>query len=197
MARPRKSITRDLRVLLEDIPGAAFLFAPGPTLLYANRRVKQRSGEIDVLRSVQRAAERWSEGHGYGTTSAQRGIELPASPGGVFAIEIAESPASVTETRRLLVFRRALPADDLLSLGGAPDPGLAKLTERQRQVASLISMGHTNAEIASTLGLSVSTVKNHVEHIVQKMGVHRRAVLAAYLASGARWHQQRGRAKGA
>lgn len=56
------------------------------------------------------------------------------------------------------------------------------LTGRERQVLKLLAQGMSNKEIAHKLIVSVATVKTHVEHIIQKLGVSDRtqaAVLAA------------------
>jgi two-component system response regulator NreC len=59
----------------------------------------------------------------------------------------------------------------------APDE---PLTERERQVLSLIALGHTNAEIAKQLFLSVRTVESHRARILEKLGVSGRAQLIRY-----------------
>jgi two-component system, NarL family, response regulator NreC len=63
------------------------------------------------------------------------------------------------------------PADD-----GPPDD----LTEREVEVLRLIALGHTNAEIASQLYLSVRTVESHRSHIQQKLRLTTRAELVRY-----------------
>ena len=60
--------------------------------------------------------------------------------------------------------------------GGPPDD----LTEREVEVLRLIALGHTNAEIAEQLYLSVRTVETHRAHIQQKLGVTTRAELVRY-----------------
>src|SRR4051794_5522902 len=59
---------------------------------------------------------------------------------------------------------------------GAPD----NLTEREVDVLRLIALGHTNAEIAQQLFLSVRTVETHRGHIQQKLRVSSRADLVRY-----------------
>jgi two-component system response regulator NreC len=54
------------------------------------------------------------------------------------------------------------------------------LTEREVEVLRLIALGHTNAEIAGQLYLSVRTVETHRAHIQQKLGKATRADLVAY-----------------
>jgi RNA polymerase sigma factor (sigma-70 family) len=58
------------------------------------------------------------------------------------------------------------------------------LTPREREVLVLIAHGLTNSEIASTLNVSLETIKTHVKRIFTKIGVHDRAqaVIAAYEA---------------
>jgi two-component system response regulator NreC len=51
------------------------------------------------------------------------------------------------------------------------------LSERETDVLRLIALGHTNAEIAAKLFISVRTVETHRAHIQQKLGVSSRAEL--------------------
>jgi two-component system response regulator NreC len=59
---------------------------------------------------------------------------------------------------------------------GPPDD----LTEREVGVLRLIALGHTNAEIAGKLYLSVRTVESHRAHIQQKLRLTTRAELVRY-----------------
>jgi len=59
---------------------------------------------------------------------------------------------------------------------GPPDG----LSEREVDVLRLIALGHTNAQIAATLYLSVRTVETHRAHIQQKLRLSHRAALVAY-----------------
>jgi two-component system, NarL family, response regulator NreC len=51
------------------------------------------------------------------------------------------------------------------------------LSERETDVLRLIALGHTNAEIAEQLYISIRTVETHRAHIQQKLGVSSRAEL--------------------
>ncbi len=48
---------------------------------------------------------------------------------------------------------------------------LQPLSPRELEVLELLPLGNTNPEIARNLGISVGTVKNHVERIMAKLGV--------------------------
>jgi two-component system, NarL family, response regulator NreC len=54
------------------------------------------------------------------------------------------------------------------------------LTEREREVLSLIAQGYTNQEIADRLIVSVKTVETHRAHIMSKLGLQTRAELVRY-----------------
>jgi len=49
------------------------------------------------------------------------------------------------------------------------------LSTRENEVLQLLAKGHSNAEIAGTLFLSLSTIKTHVSNILIKMDVKSRA----------------------
>ena len=62
----------------------------------------------------------------------------------------------------------------------APEPDVAiqdkcsRLSEREREVLELVAEGKRNHEIADTLYLSLSTVKNHLRNIHRRLGVSNR-----------------------
>lgn len=58
--------------------------------------------------------------------------------------------------------------------------GTAELTQRELDVLRLVAAGLSNREIADTLFLGLPTVKNHVQHLMRKLGVHRRSDAARY-----------------
>jgi len=55
------------------------------------------------------------------------------------------------------------------------------LTPREAEIAALMAEGRTNAEIATALGVSVFTIKNHVSNVLMKLHVHSRTEAAAFL----------------
>ncbi len=64
-------------------------------------------------------------------------------------------------------------------LAAEPDAGAGDLSERETDVLRLIALGHTNAEIAEKLYISVRTVETHRAHIQQKLGASSRAELVS------------------
>jgi len=71
-------------------------------------------------------------------------------------------------------------ANRLMDFFATPHPAVPKemffmLTEREREILGLIAQGHTNADIARQLSLSVKTVHNYVSNIFSKLQVADRA----------------------
>ncbi len=64
-------------------------------------------------------------------------------------------------------------------LAAEADPAKQDLSERETEVLRLIALGHTNAEIAEQLFISVRTVETHRAHIQQKLGISSRAELVS------------------
>lgn len=67
--------------------------------------------------------------------------------------------------------------DDLAGRARTPEQAL---TEREREVLALVARGYTNRQIAETLSLSEKTARNHLSHILEKLGLSRRSEAAVY-----------------
>jgi DNA-binding NarL/FixJ family response regulator len=68
-------------------------------------------------------------------------------------------------------------------LGGPPpDPvdSEGTLTKREREVAVLVAGGHSNKQVAVTLGISGKTVETHRANIMRKLGLKHTADLVRY-----------------
>jgi DNA-binding CsgD family transcriptional regulator len=77
----------------------------------------------------------------------------------------------------------------LLITERAATPDLASLrrlglSRREAEVLSLAAVGHTNAQIAEELSVSHGTVKRHMEHVYDKLGVRTRTAAAAAAWAG-------------
>jgi len=57
-----------------------------------------------------------------------------------------------------------------------------RLSPREAQVVELVLLGYRNRDIASTLGTSPATVKKHLTHVFDKVGVDTRTQLIARIA---------------
>ena len=66
---------------------------------------------------------------------------------------------------------------------GAEQEPWHPLTTREFEVARKIAEGLTNAQLADELSISPRTAGSHVEHILDKLGVSRRAEIAAWATS--------------
>ena len=91
------------------------------------------------------------------------------------------------DTELVEAVRRAAAGDTYLNprlgarLAAEPPPGPPDgLSEREVEVLRMIALGHTNAEIAEQLYLSVRTVETHRAHIQQKLRLASRSELVRY-----------------
>ncbi|MFE0107186.1 response regulator [Streptomyces sp. NPDC059009] len=102
---------------------------------------------------------------------------------GIRAVATGDAVVAPSLTRRLLDAY----VDQLPDAPGSPgnpvhDPRIASLTDREREILTVIGQGWTNAEISARLHLAESTVKTHVGRILAKTGARDRvqAVILAY-----------------
>mgnify|MGYP001366186623 CR=1 FL=1 len=65
-------------------------------------------------------------------------------------------------------------------------PTALPLTQREKDVLQLLAVGKTSKEIAERLYISCATVRNHIQHILEKLGAHTRleALAHAFPPSG-------------
>jgi DNA-binding NarL/FixJ family response regulator len=99
--------------------------------------------------------------------------------GGIRAVAVGDAVIAPALTRRLLdTYIHRLPPITVPE----DDPKLRTLTEREREILVAIGRGWNNAEIASRLTVSESTVKTHVGRVLAKIGARDRiqAVIFAY-----------------
>jgi DNA-binding CsgD family transcriptional regulator len=68
-----------------------------------------------------------------------------------------------------------LTAPDKLTPAAGSSPG--QLSVRERELVVLVAQGHTDAQIAAQLYISIRTVRSHLDRIRDKTGCRRRADL--------------------
>jgi DNA-binding NarL/FixJ family response regulator len=61
-----------------------------------------------------------------------------------------------------------------------PPAPLASLTPQEARLLELLAHGLPNKAIAQALSLSENTIKYHLKHVLQKLGLHNRTEAAAY-----------------
>lgn len=69
--------------------------------------------------------------------------------------------------------------DSIIDSQPAPPP---PLTPRELEVLRFLACGMRDAKIAESLGIRPTTVRNHVEHILGKLGVHSRLEAVVFAA---------------
>lgn len=120
-----------------------------------------------------RAQAEWQEFLGTGAYAGSR--ELLRADGSQVRVEFAARSASVGG-RRLAVYVLVMREDATgAGVGGVQLP----LSDRERQVVTLIALGKETGEIASELHISPETVRSHVRNAMSKLGAHTRAQLVA------------------
>ena len=104
--------------------------------------------------------------------------------------EVLSLLLATPSTAERTVFLLARANDDSLAeqLGTRPldrlDP-TSLLSRREREVCELLRLGFSNGDIAKKLFISESTVKVHVHHVFDKLGIRSRTALALAAAGHA------------
>lgn len=93
----------------------------------------------------------------------------------VRAVVSGDAVLSPRSTRRLLDQRRL---DVSAGFRRRARELVATLSQRERDVAAQLVLGHTNAEVAAALFISEGTVKAHLASIQAKLGVDNRTAIA-------------------
>lgn len=93
--------------------------------------------------------------------------------------ELLKAMRRVASGQSLLDPRQTQQMMSRMTAGTLQAPG-EELTEREREVLALVARGYTNKQIAEALSVSEKTARNHVSHILEKLGLARRSEAAAY-----------------
>jgi DNA-binding NarL/FixJ family response regulator len=146
---------------------------PGLSGIEATRRIVHASPHIGVIMLTMAAdddsvfAAMRAGARGYILKGADK-AELLRTLEAVARGEALFGPAIA---RRLVSFFGSLGS----KTGAAPAMAFPELTEREREVLTLIAQGRNNAAIAESLSLSPKTVGNHISNIFSKLQVADRA----------------------
>jgi two-component system nitrate/nitrite response regulator NarL len=102
-----------------------------------------------------------------------------------------EELVSVVESamRNELVCSPKVAASLYHSVAAQGTDGGAPLTGRELQIVELMGRGLSNKEISRNLHIETCTAKNHVQNILQKLGVHRRGQAVAKVRSSINWQR--------
>ncbi|MBA2374301.1 MAG: AAA family ATPase [Chloroflexi bacterium] len=169
-------------------PWSAFFQA---AIDHANGLVRLAAGSTGAAReSLEAAVRGWDErGRIWESTWARLDLAACLLRSNRFA-EAATELSTARETATRLESRPILARiDELSRIGrgrGSLEESWRPLTSREFEVARLIAEGLTNSEIAGELSIAPKTASAHVEHILAKLGVARRAEIAAWVATVAR-----------
>lgn len=104
----------------------------------------------------------------------------------VAAVEaVLEGETPIDQGLAMRLLRRVAESGASARSRGASPPGaiaagpkVNPLTPRETEVLGLLAMGRTNRQMSAELHLSLSTVKRHVEHIIEKLKVSDRTQAA-------------------
>lgn len=160
----------------------------GPALSHADGLVRLAAGSLSAAReALERAIRGWDD-HDRAWEALWARLDLVVCL--TRMNRHAEAAEAVAEVRARAAAMGGEPllarADELARAGkgrGIEEEPWRPLTIREFEVARQIAAGLTNAQIAGQLYVSPKTVSAHVEHILAKLGVARRAEVAVWVAT--------------
>lgn len=160
-------------------------------LSHADGLIRISDGSLAAAREALEIAVRgWTErGRIWEATWAKLDLAGCLMRLGRYAEAASQLAAARDTAERLGSAPLAARAEELTRLArgrGAEEEPWRPLTSREFEVARLIAEGMTNAEIAAELTIASKTASAHVEHILGKLGVSRRAEIAAWVTTIAR-----------
>jgi DNA-binding CsgD family transcriptional regulator len=160
----------------------------GPALGHADGLVRLAAGSLAASREgLERAVRGWEErGRVWESTWARLDLAqclIRMNRHGDAAVLLADVRATAGMLKSEPLLARAGELAKASRGRGLEDEPWRPLTVREFEVARLIAEGLTNAEIAGDLSIAPKTASAHVEHILAKLGVARRAEIATWVAT--------------
>jgi DNA-binding CsgD family transcriptional regulator len=159
---------------------AARLFGASEALheragLHFDLETMNRQRALGLPEPWQRAGEPFDSGQPLREAIKNRGtVVAPVVPDPELAAQAWEDGRSIPLVEAITkAISAAIPAIP-------PADSVFGLTPREREVLTLLTEGRSNQAIADTLFISPRTAKNHVAHILAKLGANSRAAAVAY-----------------
>lgn len=113
-------------------------------------------------------------------------LQLAAARGAMATLRRSADPEDLFRAVRAVAAGHAwydpTTAGAMLAVASGNGERGAPFSSRELEVAALIAEGQSNKEIAATLGISEPTVKKHVGHILEKLGLSDRLQAGLFLA---------------
>lgn len=154
--------------------------AEKPTIILADLHLTDGSG-ADLVRDL-RAADPELVGVMLSADSSDAALRACVQAGAVgFVLKTQPTTELLEAVRRCAAGELALPARALRQL--RQDPGAARrgrLSERELEVLALLADGVDTKAVAERLSLSVSTVRHHVQAILEKTDTHSKLEAVLY-----------------
>jgi PAS domain S-box-containing protein len=178
-----KAVGGDLEAALERVNVPSYVLDRHGIIRWVNKAGRQLVGDVRGRQftsvvsheDTRRAREEFASRIAGTPRHRDHEIVLLKADGGRLGVEISSVP--LFEGGRVVgVFGQVIEVDE----EKPPEPH-PHLTPRQSEVLRLLDRGHSTAQIADELQLSVETVRNHVRGILRALEVHTRleAVAAA------------------
>jgi LuxR family maltose regulon positive regulatory protein len=199
LAREREDVARARILLAQKMPALALsLLEP----LQVSAEQQERWSHVIEMKVLQGLAHSMRHEDKEASTILAQALQL-AEPEGYIRIFVDEGAAMATLLSRLRdQERKQGPTPYLDTLLAAFSPGgmthkplptgsgqprgrlleqplVEPLSERELEVLHLVARGDSNQEIAEMLVITLDTVKRHVTHIFEKLGVHNRVQAVA------------------
>lgn len=177
-----RTLTTALARVMDALPAELVLCSPAGSILHANHNARERldAGESrkDIREEIRflcvglhlQIAEEEAGGEETGLVSqAERRVTLDGSEVHLRAVDLGVPRHGGSPTTLVLIDARDPLSDRDLEQAG--------LTRAEIRIARLVMRGRTNREIALALSVSIHTVRHHVQHIHDKVGVRSRTQL--------------------
>jgi DNA-binding CsgD family transcriptional regulator len=176
-----RTLTTALARVMDALPAELVLCSPAGSILHANHLARERleAGESrkDIREEIRflcvglhlQIAEEAGREQVELVSQAERLVTLDGSEVHLRAVDLGVPRHDGTPTTLVLLDSRDPLSDHDLEQQG--------LTRAEIRIARLVMRGRTNREIAVALSVSVHTVRHHIQHIHDKVGVRSRTQL--------------------